>query len=74
MKFTVIELKAMLHGLPDNLPVQFQPITSAYLGANHPLRVSDTHVYKDLEHAMPGEKGAELTIYISEDRSDDHSA
>lgn len=58
----------MLECLPDNMPVEFAPITSAYLGASNPLRVSDMAFYKDLDHALPSEEGAHLTIYISEDR------
>lgn len=71
MKKTVIELRAMLAGLPDDMPVEFSPITAAYMGANHPLRVSDMSLYDAEGHnfALPDQDGAKVTIYISEDDS-----
>lgn len=70
MKPTVKEIRAMLDLLPDNMLVEFSPITSAYLGASHPLRVSDISFYKGMDFALPSDVGATATIYIQEDRSD----
>lgn len=58
----------MLETLPDGLEVEFQPITSAFLGTMEPLRFSDMAFFRDGDHALPSEKGATVTIYISEDR------
>ncbi len=64
---TVGEIRALLHGLPDNLPVQFSPISMAWLGTSGAMRVSDRHVFADGEFAQPDDEGAELTIYITEE-------
>ncbi|MEM7209599.1 MAG: hypothetical protein AAF434_17400 [Pseudomonadota bacterium] len=67
-KVTVGEIRSMLHGLPDSLPVEFSPITSAFLGCEAPLRVYDISFYEDLEHAQPDDENAYACIYIREDR------
>lgn len=67
MKTTVIELRAMLDGLPDNLPIQFEPITGAYMGASHPLVAKDISFFSGLKLALPSDAGAHGVIYIHED-------
>lgn len=67
---TVKELKMMLDCLPDDLNIQFSPITQAYLGANHPLTLMDSpfNFYNDMgELAMPSDPDAHCVIHICED-------
>lgn len=65
---TVKEIRAMLECLPDDLPVEFAPITSAFLGCNHPLRFGEMNFYDDDGHqAMPTDEGAHLSVYLMED-------
>lgn len=70
MKTTVIELRALLEGLPDDLPVEFVPITAAFLGTEFQLRVLDVHVFDERgAFALPSAPDARLTIQVAEDRS-----
>lgn len=69
MKKTVIELRAMLAGLPDDMPIEFSVISSAWLGTADPMRVDDVSIFSDLKFALPTDDGARGVIYISEDRS-----
>lgn len=73
MKATVIELRALLEGLPDDLPVEFVPITEAFLGTEHQLRVLEAHVFdREGEFTVPSAEGARLALHIAEDRSAPH--
>lgn len=67
MHKTVGEIRALLFGLPDDLPVQFTPISMAWTGTAGAMRVSDRHVFANMEFAQPDDEGAELTIYIAEE-------
>lgn len=73
---TVGDIRELLKDLPGDLPIEFSPITGAYLGANYPLRVKDIKFYaeKGWRSADPDEEGAYGTIYIWEDDSTDDSS
>ena len=67
MKVTVIEIKAMLDTLPDNMEVEFIPITPAYTGCMGALRVADINFFKDMKHSLPSVKGTTAAIYLHEE-------
>ena len=73
---TVGDIRELLKDLPGDLPVSFSPITTAYLGANYPLRVKGIHFFKEngWSSAEPDEDGAFATIYIYEDDCTDGSS
>ena len=70
MKVTVIQIRAALAGLPDDMVVEFVPITGAYMGASNPLRFSDINVYTEdgCSFALPGDEGAVAAIHLVEHR------
>jgi hypothetical protein len=69
MKVTVKEIRALLEGLPDDLPVEFSPISMAWLGASKPMRFDEIHFYNaEGGHAMPNDEGAYLDIHLVEDQ------
>jgi len=69
MKTTVGQLRAALYGLPDDLPVQFDPITEAWLGTMKPMRAKEFCFYDGNGNlTQPDGEGAELHIYLYEDR------
>ena len=66
-KITVKEIRAMLDTLPDDMPVQFNPVTAAFLGTTEPLRFDDIYFYNgDGDLALPSDEDAHLVIYVSE--------
>lgn len=70
MKRTVKDIKEMLDTLPDDLPVEFMPVTDAWLGVPHPLHVSEIHFWdrEGEEAVLPSDEGAHAEIYLREAR------
>ena len=69
MKRTVKEIRAMLETLPDNLPVEFSPISMAWLGTSGVMRFDDLQFWTETgEHALPSE-AASVEIYLTEERA-----
>ncbi len=69
MKTTVKEIRAILEGLPGDLPVSFYPITDAWLGLSNPLRFDEINFYTedDGDFVLPSEPGAYAQVYLKED-------
>ena len=66
-KTTVLELRNMLHGLPDDLPVEFSVISGAWLGTIGPMVAYDSaHFDRAGQTVAPDGDGAAMTIYIHE--------
>ena len=66
---TVIELKAMLDCLPDDMPVEFTPITSAFLGTMGPLEARSISFFGPTRMSplvVPSADGAKAVIYLHE--------
>ena len=67
MKRTVKEIRAMLEMFPDNMPVEFYPISDAWSGAVDPLRFAEIHFYDQQGNAvMPSDKNAQMTVHLME--------
>tara|TARA_Y100000310_G_scaffold67277_1_gene62592 strand:+ start:29751 stop:29981 length:231 start_codon:yes stop_codon:yes gene_type:complete len=66
---TVKEIKVVLDLLPDDMPVEIQPITDAWLGTSNKMRIGDINFYNadDTDIALPSEKDAHAVLYIYED-------
>lgn len=68
MKHTVKEIRAMLEMLPDEMSVEFVPITMAYTGCVKPLRFGEIFFYNEAgQHAIPSEKDARLVVHLNEE-------
>jgi hypothetical protein len=69
---TVGELRKLLEEMPDEMPVQFSPITMSYLGG-YPLRPVEIRVFKDSgwSRGKPGDEGAFCNVYVYEDESEE---
>lgn len=68
MKQTVKEIRAMIELLPDEMIVEFCPITLAFTGTEHPLRFGEMFFYNEEgNHAMPSEKDARLVVHLTEE-------
>lgn len=66
---TVIELKAMLDTLPDDMKIEFSPITSAFLGTMGPLEADHINFFGAGRMAplvVPSADGAYGVIYLYE--------
>jgi hypothetical protein len=69
MRKTVKDIMQILQTLPPDLPVEFEPISGAWMGTFNPMRVDDFHFYNDEgDGVLPLDKGARMVIHISEDR------
>jgi hypothetical protein len=70
MKTTVHDLRAMLATLPADMPVEFSPISDAWLGTAGPMRWYDFHFFDGAGgKAMPTDEDARMVVYIAEDRT-----
>jgi len=68
MKTTVKEIRAMLETLPDNMPVEFSPISMAWMGTSGSMRFDDMHFFnEDGQVALPSEKDVHLEVFLTED-------
>ena len=69
MAITVGEIRATLQHLPDDMTVEITPITSAWLGTMHPMRLAKQPYFYDSkgEIAKPYDPGARMVVYIYED-------
>jgi hypothetical protein len=73
LAITVGDIKAALRHLPDAMPVEFSPITSAFLGTMNPMRFgNELNFYNDTgDEARAYDPGAHCSIYLFEEPSDD---
>lgn len=72
---TAGELAGILALMPADMPVQFSPITDAWLGASHPMRIRREMpaIYSadGCRVALPTDEGAEMYIHIFEDDTEE---
>ncbi len=70
---TVGEIKALIAGLPDDMPIEFTPITDAWLGTSNPMRWGRLYFYdaEGWEQAKPYAPGAQCHVHLMEDREED---
>lgn len=67
LKITVFQLRQMLDRLPPDMPVEFSPITDAWLGCTNPVHAKDIEFYDDDgNNALPSQPGAHAVISIFE--------
>ena len=66
---TVGDLRKLIADLPDHMPVEFSPITNAWLGANEPMRARDIHIYdaKGWKSSTVEDPTAKVSIYLYEE-------
>ena len=66
---TVKEIKQMLDMMPDEMEVQFTPITGAFTGTMDPMRVEDFYFYDHdgSKGVMPSAPGAVMHVHLVED-------
>lgn len=66
---TVGQIKAALRHLPDTMPVEFAPITMAWLGTMGKMRWGEElNFYTDAgDHAKPYDPGAHCHVFLFEE-------
>ena len=70
---TAGQLAELFGSMPANLPVEFSPITDAWLGTFGPMRIfSPPKIFSGdgRKTAKPGDEGAYMIVYLYEDESD----
>lgn len=70
LRATAGELAKLFASYPESLPVQFEPITSAWLGTSGAMRVGGgvPNTYNQAgQDVMPYDPGAYLSVYLFED-------
>lgn len=71
-RLTVGQLRAALNDLPADLPVQFTPITKAWLGSMTALRAFQIEIYNSAgADCTATDRDAEAHIYLYEEEEDD---
>lgn len=70
---TIGELRELIKDLPDHMPVNFSPITNAWLGSSDPIYARSFHIFthdgwKYSNHEDPT---AICTIYLHEELDSD---
>jgi hypothetical protein len=71
-EYTVYELMSVLQALPPDMMVEISPITDAWLGTFHPLRIYDANIYNDEgDRALPMDEGAHLVLSAHEVERDE---
>lgn len=65
---TLGEFRELTKNLPDNIAIEFHPITNAYLGASHPLRPREVLIFDDDgEHCKWDSPTATMNVYLFEE-------
>lgn len=69
LAITAGEIKSMLADVPDDTPVEFEPINGAWLGCSGALRMhKEGHPYDDNgRDAKLGDPGTHLVVYLYSD-------
>lgn len=72
MKKTAGEIRELIKDIPDDMPVDFSPITSAWLGTMGAMRAKEIHIYTHdgWKTSTFEDPTAKCTIYLYEDDDD----
>lgn len=69
---TVGEIRALIAGLPDDMPIEFAPITDAWLGTSNPMRWGRLYFYSHRGDAVPPYfPRAHCEVHLFEEREED---
>lgn len=66
---TVKDLRKLIKGLPSNMPIDFAPITMAWLGSSNSIYAREIEIYThdDSEKSDIKDPTAKCTIYLHEE-------
>jgi hypothetical protein len=66
--YTAGEIRSLLENVPDHMPVEFSPITMAWLGGSEPLRVhKDCGIFTSKgDEGTVEQPDTHLVIYLHE--------
>ena len=66
---TAGELRELIADLPDHMPVDFAPITMAWLGSTYPIYARAIHIYSQdgWEASDSLDPTAKCTVYLYEE-------
>ena len=69
---TVGELRRMINHLPNDMPLDFSPITMAWLGSTDPIyaRSVEIFTYNGWKHSDVKDPTAKCTIYLHEESNE----
>jgi len=70
---TIGELREMIAKLPDSMPVDFSPITNAWLGSSDPIyaRKAEIYTHDGWKRSDKYDPTAKCTIYLYEESDED---
>lgn len=72
LRMSVLKIKQLLDTLPDELEVEFSPISGAWLGTMHPMRAKDIAFYNSAGDAcLPSDPDAHAVIDLHEEAEPD---
>jgi hypothetical protein len=70
VKITAIELMGLIATLPPEMPIEFSPISMAWLGTSGSMRADNIAFYTESgASALPTDPGARAVIQIVEERA-----